>query len=203
MLLSQMGVNKRINVLGQKGINAVSKEVQKFHDREVTIPKNTSQLTKGERNCALPYLIFLKEKRDSTIKYWGCADGRRQRLYMAKYQTLSPTISNEALFLTITIDAKEGRDVETCDIPGEFFQTDTTKGSDRVHIKLDGAMVELLDKINPELYRKYIILIRNGKPVLYGEARKFIYGTLNASLLFYKNLVKILQDWGFDLNPYE
>ena len=118
MLLSQMGFNNGIKVFGQKSIDAVSKEMQQFYDIEVIIPKNPSQLTKEERHRALPYLMFLKEKRDSTIKDWGCADGRRQHLYMAKDQTSSPTISNEALFLTLTIDAKEVRDVATCDIPG-------------------------------------------------------------------------------------
>ena len=46
MLMSHMGVNKGIKVFGQKGIDAVSKEMQKFHDREVIIPNNPSQLTK-------------------------------------------------------------------------------------------------------------------------------------------------------------
>ena len=77
MLLSQIGVNKGIKVFGQKGTNTVSKEMQKFHDREVIIPKNPSQLTKEERHRALPYLMFLKEKRDSTIKGQVCADGCR------------------------------------------------------------------------------------------------------------------------------
>ena len=54
-----------------------------------------------------------------------------------------------------------------------------SEGSDKVHIKLDKAMVELLAKINPQLYRKYIILSRKVKPVLYGETRKAIYGTMN------------------------
>ena len=71
------------------------------------------------------------------------------------------------------------------------------KGADKVYIKIDGTMVELIAKINPQLYRKYIILIRKVKPFLYGEARKAIYDTLNVSLLSYKKLTKILQDWGF------
>ena len=124
--------------------------------------------------------MFLKEKHDSTIKGLGCADGHCQRLYMSKHQTSSPTISNEALLLTLTIDAKEGRDVAMCYIPGAFLQTYMPGGAEKIHIKLDGAMVELLAKINPQLYRKHIFLIRKGKPVLYGEARKAIYGTLNA-----------------------
>ena len=170
MLLSQMGFNKGIKVFGQKGIDTVYKEMQKFHEREVIIPKNPSQLTKEERHRALPYLMFLKEKHDSTIKGQGCANGCRQRLYMAKYQTSSPTIFNESLILNLVIDSKEGRDVATCDIMGAFLQTDMSKGADKVHIKLDRAMVDLLFKINLHLYRKYIILSRKGKPVLYGES---------------------------------
>ena len=59
-----MGVNRGIKVFGQKGIDTVSKEIQQFHDREVIILNNPSQLTKEERHRALPYLMFLKEKRD-------------------------------------------------------------------------------------------------------------------------------------------
>ena len=106
MLLSHMVVNKGINMFCDKGIDTVSKEMQKFYDIEVIISKNPGHITKEERHRDIPYLMFLKEKRDSNIKCWGCADGRRQRLYMSKDQTSSPKISNEALFLTLTIDAK-------------------------------------------------------------------------------------------------
>ena len=61
--------------------------MQQFHDREVIIPKNPSLIIKEERQRSLPYLMFLKEKRDLIIKGRGCANGLRQRLYMAKYQT--------------------------------------------------------------------------------------------------------------------
>ena len=68
MLLSHMGVNKGIKVFGQKGIYTFSTEMHKFHDREVIIMKNPIQLTKEKLNFALPNLMFLQEKRDSTIR---------------------------------------------------------------------------------------------------------------------------------------
>ena len=46
------------------------------------------------------------------------------------------------------IDAMEGREVATADIPGAFLQTDCDKGD--IHIKLEGAMVSLLEEIDPE-----------------------------------------------------
>ena len=30
-----------------------------------------------------------------------------------------------------------------------------------------------------------------------------MYGTLQAALLFWKNLTGALQDWGFEINPYD
>ncbi len=38
--------------------------------------------------------------------------------------TSAPTVAVESLFLSTVIDAKECRDVVTCDILGEFMQAD-------------------------------------------------------------------------------
>jgi len=50
-----------------------------------------------ERKKALRYLMFLKVKRDSTIKARGCEDGMPQRIYTNKENTSSPTVSIEAV----------------------------------------------------------------------------------------------------------
>jgi len=46
-----------------------------------------------ERKNALRYLMFLKEKREGTIKARGCADGSLQRIYTNKEDMSSPTVS--------------------------------------------------------------------------------------------------------------
>ena len=66
-------------------------------------------MSQGERKWALRYLMFLREKRDGTIKARGCVDGRPQRLYTNKEDTSLPTISIEAMMLSCVIDAKENR----------------------------------------------------------------------------------------------
>ena len=53
--------------------------------------------------------MFLKEKRDGTIKGRGCADGRKQREYTNKEDASSPTVAIESVFLTSVIDAHEAR----------------------------------------------------------------------------------------------
>ena len=59
----------------------------------------------------------------------------------------SPTVSTEGLMLSCMIDAMEGREVATADIPGAFLHTDYDKGY--IHIKLEGDMVTLLEEIDP------------------------------------------------------
>ena len=81
--------------------------------------------------------MFLKLKSDEvTIKGRGCADGRKQRYWISKEDTLSPTMPTEGLMLSCMIDAMEGREVATADIPGAFLQTKYDKGD--IHIKLEG-----------------------------------------------------------------
>ena len=98
--------------------------------------------------------MFLKLKSDEvTIKGRGCADWRKQRDWLSKEDTSSPTVSTEGLVLLFMIDAMEGREVATADIPGAFMQTDYDKGD--IHIKLEGAMVTLLEDIEPEYYKYF------------------------------------------------
>ena len=145
------------------------------------------------------YLMFLKKKRCGRIKGRGCADGRKQRLTTRKEDASSPTVAVDSVMLSCTIDAKEKRDVGTVDLPGAFMQVDM---DEIVHMKLEGTMAEMLVKIDPRLYRKYI-QVERGKPVLYVELVKALYGTLRASLLFWRKLSAKLVEWGFEINPYD
>jgi hypothetical protein len=98
-----------------------------------------------------------------------------------------------------TIDAMEERDVATVDILGAFMQADI---DEVVHVKFEGEIAEMLVKMDPKLYRKYV-KDENGKSVLYVELLKALYGTLKAALLFWKLLTSKLVKWGFAINPYD
>jgi hypothetical protein len=94
---------------------------------------------------------------------------------------------------------KERRNITTVNIPGAFMQTNM---EDTVHMVLEGTMAELLVKLDPKLYQKYI-QVKKGKPVIYVQPRKALYGTLQASLLLWKDLFANLRKWGFEVNPYD
>lgn len=148
--------------------------------------------TDGQKR-ALP-----EKKRNGIVKGRGCTNGKKQRAYIEKEDTSSPTVAIEAVLLSCIIDAEENRDVATVDIPGAFMQADM---DEIVHMKLEGKMTKLPVKIKPKLYRKYVQL-EKGKQVLYVKLKKALYGTLREALLFWKKLSAVLQEWGFEINPY-
>ena len=199
-VLTQYHINKGIKKFGQAGIDAVVVELKQLHDRMVVDPKNPYDMTTQEKHAALQYLMFLKQKRCGKIKGRGCADGRKKIGTIDKTETSAPTVATEALMITCVIDATEGRDVETVDISGAFMQAGME--GDDVHMKMEGKMAELLVKLDPKLYRKYITS-ENGKSVLYVTPKKALYGTLQAAMMFWKMLSTSLQEWGFKINPYD
>jgi hypothetical protein len=100
------------------------KELRQLTVMNVMAGCDPKTLTREQRKKSLKYLMFLKEKRCGRVKGRGCANGRKQRVYKTKADTSSPTVSIEALLLSCMIDALEGRDVATCNIPGAFMQAD-------------------------------------------------------------------------------
>ncbi len=75
------------------------------------------------------------------------------------------------VFVTSTIDARENREVVTIDIPGVFLHA-TNK--DYVVMQMDGTLAKLMAKTDPKLYRKYLLVDKKGKKVLYLHLQKGI-----------------------------
>ena len=92
-----MNVREGIKKFGEKGNEALLKELNQLHQQEALLPVSREDMSHEEKRRALRYLMFLKEKRDGSIKARGCADGRSQRDYMTKTETSSPTVSLEAM----------------------------------------------------------------------------------------------------------
>ena len=57
------------------------------------------------------------------IKSWYCANGSIQYTYMECDEVTSLTIRMEGTLLTTVIEAQEGHDNATCDIPNTLVQT--------------------------------------------------------------------------------
>ena len=62
--------------------------------------------------------MFLKLKIDEVkIKGRGYADGRKHWDWLSKGYTSSPTVSTEGLMILCMIDAMEGKEIATANIP--------------------------------------------------------------------------------------
>jgi Reverse transcriptase (RNA-dependent DNA polymerase) len=97
------------------------------------------------------------------------------------------------------IDALERRDVATIFIPGAFMQAMI---DEVVHIKFDEELIDLLCEVDPSL--KQYVSMEKGKRVLYTKLNKALYGTVQASRLFWEKLSSFLiEENGFERNPYD
>jgi len=67
-MLTQMNVKQGLLLFGEKGNEAISKELKQLHEKGAITPVQWSDMSIEERRKALWYLMFLKEKRDGTIK---------------------------------------------------------------------------------------------------------------------------------------
>ena len=153
-VLTQHHFSRGLKLYGEEGVAAVLKELQQLHDGMVIKPQHMEKLTEDDKQNALQYLMFLKKKRNGKIKGRGCADGRKQQVYVNKEDASAPTVATESLLLTCLIDAIEQRHIATVDIPGAFIHADM-EGPD-TFMKLEGKTVHLLTRLDPSKYKKML-----------------------------------------------
>jgi hypothetical protein len=116
----------------------------------------------------------------------------------SKDETTSPTLSHDALILSLLIDAYERRDVATADVIGAYLHADMP---DFVIIRLTGNAVDIMCQVNPKY--KAFVTVENGKPALYLQLLKALYGCVKSALLWYELFSTTLKERGFVLNPYD
>lgn len=104
--------------------------------------------------------MYLKKKSCGRIKGRGCAEGRKQREYTDKIEATSPTVAIEYVFISAIVDAEKGRDVAVADIPGAYLHATM---DENVYVRFEGTMAEMLEKIEPKMYRPYVQVGRGGK----------------------------------------
>jgi hypothetical protein len=131
------------------------------------------------------------------------AGGNKQRDYISKEDASSPTVATEAVLLSCIINAEEGRDVAVIDIPNAFIQMRMEDEGDMAIIKIRGVLVEILVQIAPNVCKSYVTSEKKGTKQLLVQCQNALYGTMVASLLYYRKFTKSLMSVGFEINPYD
>lgn len=84
-------------------------ELKSLYKRQAFWPIHLIHLYEAQKTQVLELLMFLKEKRDDTIKGCGYADRLKQREHIDPKYATSPIVSTDIIMLTPVIDAYEGR----------------------------------------------------------------------------------------------
>jgi hypothetical protein len=202
-IMTQLSLRTGLKEWGDRAYEAATSEMKQLHLRNTFKPRHLKQLSDIQRKTILESHMFLKEKRDGKIKGRTVAGGNKQRDYISKEDASSPTVSTESVLLSCIIDAEEGRDVAVVDIPNAFVQTAIEDEKDMAIIRLRGDLVDILVDIAPEVYRQFVTTDKKGTKVLIVQCQNALYGTMQASLLYYRKFTESLKSIGFELNPYD
>ena len=202
-ILTQLSLKRGLATWKERGEEAVSKELSQLHFRDTFEPVDPATLSKDDMKRVIESHLFLKEKRDASIKGRMVAGGNKQRGYIDKEEAASPTASLESVLLTATIDAQEQRDVAIVDVPNAFVQTRLEDDNDKAIMRMRGPLASLMVKIAPNVYGSYIRKNKLGELVLYVHLLNALYGIMKAALLYYRRFVSDIKSIGFELNPYD
>jgi Reverse transcriptase (RNA-dependent DNA polymerase) len=202
-ITTQLSMKAGIKQRGKPSSDACKAEMYQLHMRETFEPLKWEDLTTKQKKTILESHLFIKLKRDGTIKGTAVAGGNRQRGFIAKEDATSPTVATESVLLTAVIEALENRDVAVVDIPNAFIQTRIENKDDMAVIRFRGELVDMLIEIASEVYKPYANINHKGEKTIIVRCQNAIYGTMVASLQYYKKFTKSLLDKGFILNPYD
>jgi Reverse transcriptase (RNA-dependent DNA polymerase) len=198
LMFTQMSAQKGIKKYGTTALDALRKEFQQFKALDVLEPLDAFTLSDELKSESLRSISVIKEKRDGSLKGRTCADGSTQQGKFTKAETSSSTISNDALFLSIMIDAYENRDVATADVAGAYLHAPMKQF---ISMRFTGWAVDLLCEVNPD-YSAYVVYEKNIQ-VLYVRCNKAIYGCVVSGVLWYELFSETLAQHGFTINPYD
>ena len=180
-LFMQFSIQEGLQKYGAQGEKSVLKELGSLHDLKAWRPLDALKLTLRQRAEALSTVVFLKEKRDGSLKTRACVNGAPQQKIWKKDDAAPPTPHLESVLLTAGIAAWERRKVRCFDIPSAFPTADTNK---EVIMLLKGDLADLLVQLAPGLYGPYAIKDARGRTLLFVLLQKAVYGLMRAALLF-------------------
>ena len=177
-------------------------ELKQMLDKHVFHGVHTNDLTKTQRSDIIRSSMFLKDKylalgAFEKFKARLVAGGNQQDKGL--YEDLSsPTVATSSLLAITAIAAAEGRKVIAIDIGGAFFKSDMAFTGVDVHMRLNRVMSSMLMQLDPS-FNKY----REQDDTVVVRLDKALYGCVEASLLWYKDLkCKLIAD-GFAEHPYD
>ena len=173
-------------------------ELKQMLDKHVWHGVHKSSLTPMQRSAIIRSSMFLKDKYLASgaferFKARLVAGGNQQDKGLYNDQS-SPTVATASVLTVAAIAAKEGRRVIAIDIGGAFQNADMSPTGIDVHMRLSSMLIQL----DPS-YEKF----RDRNDTVIVRLDRALYGCVEASLLWYRDLKSKLVANGFVENPYD
>jgi hypothetical protein len=202
-IFAQLSAKKGIEKYGREAELQLIAEFRQLMEHKTFHGRKAENLTFEQRKKAVNMINLIEEKvnrghtpENPVIKGRSVFNGRVQRGLCTKEETASPTVSEDAFFLTSIIDAIEGRDKAITDIKGAYLNA---KMVDEVLMKIMGAEVDLFCEIDPSLAD--FVTLEKGRKVLHTQLDKALCGCVQSALLWCESHASTLKEMGFELNP--
>jgi hypothetical protein len=192
VVLTNLSIPKAIKLYGTEALASVMKEMNQLHDKGVWTPVQYESIENKAK--IIRSLIFLKRKRDGTLKARLVADGRMQ-VRDDGQDVSSPTVATESLFLLAAVFAAEHRKVITVDIEGAFLHGIMTN---EIYMEISGQCLDVLLYSYNHIYASKVY---NDK--VYVRLDRALYGTIEAAKVWYDTLSTYLVKLGFKANAHD
>jgi len=118
-VLTQMTAKAGTRLYGDEAVQALMQEFAQLEGLGVFLAKSANKLTREQKIEALRAINLIMKKRDGRIKCRTVVDGSVQRDFYEKSPTASPTVSTDALLISLIIDAQ---DVAVAHVVAEYLR---------------------------------------------------------------------------------
>ncbi len=191
-VMTQLSLKAALKEWGNDANKAAYSEAKQLHWRNSFKAVHHKDLTAEQRLQILESHMIVVQKKDGTVKAREVAGGNKQRNFVLKEDASSPTAATESvLLLSCAVDAKERRQTAILDIPNAFIQTRVEREKDRAIVRITGLVADMLVKIAPEVYSKYVTKDKRGNSELIVICLNALYGTMVAALLLLEPMFAI------------
>ena len=183
-------------------LTAAEAEMKQLHWQNSFKPICWKDLREKQKAMILESHVFMKMKDTGELKGRTVAGRNKQRGYIDKEESSSPTVAPESVMLTAVIDTEEEQEAATIDILNAFIQTFVKDKSKWAIVRIRSILVDILVKVTPGVYGEYVTTNRKGNKQILVECLNALYGMMVAALLYYEKFTTTLRDDGFLINPY-
>ena len=181
---------------GDSAIDAARKELKQMIDQHVWEPVRIQTLNISQRKKIIRSFMFLKEKflPDGTfdkLKMRLVAGGNMQEKLDMEL-TSSPTVSLSTVFLLFSHAVHHRFTIKSVDITGAYLNADM--GESEVFMRIDAELADAVVTIEgvDERYNE----VRQTDGSLIVKLKKALYGCIESAKLWYKHLVRVLENYG-------